>query len=539
MTYRRLSSAVALTVIPVALAAAAHARADEPRPRAEVADVTGPNMPQVQQATKTTKPAAHAAASTERMSPKRVAAAVETELEHDALTSLRAVDVAVKNGTAILTGSVDTLLARERAERIARTVKGVYVVTNDITVSPRHKVAPDELHSNIRQALLNNAATESRQLDVTAQSDGEVHLRGTVQSWAERQIAEQAAKNVSGVTVVRNHIAVDYAHEREDAQIAADVKGLLRWDAYLDDRQIDVAVGDSVVKLSGIVGSAAERDRAINVAWLAGVKDVDAAGLKVDADRADGMQKRAPAETMSDADIAAAARNRLAWTPYVSADDVKVEVDEGVATLRGAVSTLKAQRIAASVVSQIRGVASVRDRLRIASSNSPDDKQLQTTVASALAANPITDLYRIDVSVTGGSVELTGNVDSWFEKGTADDVVAGVRGVREIDNRLQVRNTYDWLSFDPYVDSWSVYAYDWYRPQRATVWKLDSTIREQIEDELWWSPFVDANDVHVTVQNGVATLTGTVNSSAELRAAQENAFEGGAAGVINRLRVES
>ena len=68
--------------------------------------------------------------------------------------------------------------------------------------------------------------------------------------------------------------------------------------------------------------------------------------------------------------------------------------------------------------------------------------------------------------------------------------------------------------------------------------RSDADIREDIESELAWSPFVDANEVTVSVENGVATLTGTVDTWAEYNAARENAYEGGAASVITKLEVD-
>jgi osmotically-inducible protein OsmY len=44
---------------------------------------------------------------------------------------------------------------------------------------------------------------------------------------------------------------------------------------------------------------------------------------------------------------------------------------------------------------------------------------------------------------------------------------------------------------------------------------------------LWWSPFVDSDDVNVTVDDGVVTLTGAVDSWSEYNAAANNAYEGG------------
>ena len=67
--------------------------------------------------------------------------------------------------------------------------------------------------------------------------------------------------------------------------------------------------------------------------------------------------------------------------------------------------------------------------------------------------------------------------------------------------------------------------------------QLDRELREDIRDELAYSPFVDEERVRVKVRRGVATLTGTVEDRSAMVAAVENAYEGGARKVINKLRV--
>jgi osmotically-inducible protein OsmY len=67
--------------------------------------------------------------------------------------------------------------------------------------------------------------------------------------------------------------------------------------------------------------------------------------------------------------------------------------------------------------------------------------------------------------------------------------------------------------------------------------RSDTEIWEDIRDELWWSPFVDDDEVDVRVDEGTATLTGTVDSMAECQAATENAYEGGAVHVVNKLQI--
>jgi len=91
----------------------------------------------------------------------------------------------------------------------------------------------------------------------------------------------------------------------------------------------------------------------------------------------------------------------------------------------------------------------------------------------------------------------------------------------------------------PYVDGWPAYSYGWYHYTPGYSFTSDRQIKEDIKDELWWSPFVDADQVKVSVNNGKATLTGVVDSWSEYDAATENAYEGGATWVENNIAVLS
>jgi len=64
------------------------------------------------------------------------------------------------------------------------------------------------------------------------------------------------------------------------------------------------------------------------------------------------------------------------------------------------------------------------------------------------------------------------------------------------------------------------------------------SLKGNIIHEFFWSPFVDENKIKVNVKNGVATLTGSVNSLMEYDAATENAYEGGAKQVNNELKIK-
>lgn len=381
--------------------------------------------------------AADAQDGVREMPSQKVAPALEELLARDRIAELDRIDVSENEGRVTLRGTVPTLIAKERAARVARTVKGVRHVVNEIALQPRETLPATELRAVVRTALLTNPATQSHQIRVDAEPDGSINLSGTVASWAERDAAGQVAKSISGVTAVHNGIGVEYATTRVDSEVAADINRLLHWDAYLGDNSIDVAVHKGGVSLTGAVDSSAEKSHASRLAWIAGTKSVDVTGLNVVSDGATTAARKQREAGTSDQDIGAAVRSRLELSAAVS-NPVDVEVVRGAATLRGAVETLEAKRKAAAMASQVAGVERVENELQVASAGDSSDDDLQARIAGALKDDPLTDAYQIEVDVKDGIVDLAGNVGSWIEKGAAEDLVAGMRGVRAINNRLQV-----------------------------------------------------------------------------------------------------
>lgn len=194
----------------------------------------------------------------------------------DVATPAGFIDVSTAEGVVTLEGSVSHILARERAEKIARTVKGVRAVVNRITVAPPYRTDA-EIREKVENALLANPATDSWQ--VAAEVDtAVVTLTGRVDSWQEKQLAWTVAKGVYGVRDLRNELDIDYDQARTDAQIRDEVAEILLWDSRVDSALIDVSVEDGRVGLSGIVGSAAERRIAVADAWVDGTEYVDLGG---------------------------------------------------------------------------------------------------------------------------------------------------------------------------------------------------------------------------------------------------------------------
>lgn len=464
--------------------------------------------------------------------------AIEGEILTDPEVPFDPIDVTVVQGIVTLTGEVKSLMARERAERLAETIKGVRSVVNRVQVKPHPLRTDEQVRKDVEYALLADPATDSYEVTVKV-NDGTAVLSGTVDSWQERELVRRVAKTVHGVREIDDRIKVSHKMNRPDHELRAEIMERLRWDALVDAHLVNVEVKDSVVRLSGTVGSLSEKRRARLDAWVAGVTTVDASKLEVHDWARDPMKRktRFPVE-ITDAQIHDAVRDALIFDPRVRGFNVDVYVDDGVVTLRGVVDNLAASRSAVRDAQNTTGVVDVRNRLKIRP-KARTEAEIESAVRGSLGRDPFVDAGTIAVSVSGSEVTLTGVVDSFYEKARADETASEIAGVSNVRNLLAVRNVLRPLSFDPYVDPWYPMDYPWYHrvPISPTTSHSDARLAAAIESQLWWSPFVDSDSVHVTVEDGRAILTGEVGSWSERAAAAENAFDGGAIWVENRLEV--
>lgn len=450
-----------------------------------------------------------AAATPDRPADSDITLWVKTAVDQDPRVDTPEVTVATRDGIVTLSGEVDSLAARNYAVQEAKKIRGVLGVIDELVVGPAFR-SDEQIEDAITRRLASNPEIESTDL-VASSVDGEVTLSGTVSSWAEREEAELLASEVAGVKQVTNNIVTTWTATRTDREIRSDVLASLDRDVYLTDLPVEVAVKDGIVTLTGTVGNAYEHDRAFDDArWVRGVADVH---NDLDVDWMENQGVAAKQRIPGDDQLKAAVRDELDQDWRLDPTGINVDVDMGAVTLSGTVFTHEERRIAERDARDVVGVAWVTNRL-FAQVDARDDQAIQDDVQFDLDTDYATADLDINAAVHHGVVTLSGEVGTWFERSHAADLAAGVSGVKEVVNHLTVARS---------------------------SWKLDADLTKSIKSNLtWnWTTWWVHDDIGVTVHNGVATLSGNVNTWAERSEAATVAIDTpGVWKVDNRITVD-
>ncbi|HEY5373821.1 MAG TPA: BON domain-containing protein, partial [Polyangiaceae bacterium] len=409
----------------------------------------------------------------------------------------------------------------------------VRAVDNRMEIVPEKRDDAD-IESDLLKALLYNAATAKMPIHAEVRN-GVARLTGTVNSWQEQELAERIADYVRGVRFTQNDLATKRTAVRLDSAIAGDIKTRFVWDVLIENDPVTAVVKDANVALSGTVGSATEKRRAISDAYVDGVRGVDGRGLLVEPDGAFDVHWQ-PALAKSDADIALAVRDAESYDPRVKAAHIAVAVSGGVATLSGTVETLNAKQAAAAVAASTVGVTDVNNRIVARSQQQMADAVLAGRIHDTLSLDPLLDVHEISITSAGGYVTLTGVVNTRLERAEAFDVASRMVGVVGVANHLETQDQAVPHFYSALSDlEWQYAEAEGGHPNSAQP--SDDELARRITSELRWSPFVGAGEVQVRVENGEATLSGTVHRRRARQAAVKCAFEGGAASVDDRIIV--
>ena len=136
-----------------------------------------------------------------------IATSARNVLQWTSAVQSDAVKITVEKGWITLTGQVDWKFQKEAAADAVRFLSGVVGVSDQITIAPSVKAAV--VKADI-EAAIKRAATEDAKHITVGVSGSDVTLSGSIQSWAERDLATQSAWNSPGVTKVIDKMTLSY-----------------------------------------------------------------------------------------------------------------------------------------------------------------------------------------------------------------------------------------------------------------------------------------------------------------------------------------
>lgn len=211
-------------------------------------------------------------------------------------------------------------------------------------------------------------------------------------------------------------------------EIVNDVNRALASDTRIDQSMIGVSSEEpGVITLDGQVDTCNEKILAEDIAGrVRGVKDV-VNNISV-----------VPPIARSDEEITENIRTNLKLDVWVDDTKVSVETIDGVAFLRGTVSTRHEKQEAENDARWVAGVVDVVNHLLVKPEMKIADAEIARDVRAALIKNTRLDLTEMNVDVSDGVVTLTGEVPNFTQKRIAEFVAFSVPGVVDVLNELHV-----------------------------------------------------------------------------------------------------
>jgi len=187
-------------------------------------------------------------------------------------------------------------------------------------------------------------------------------------------------------------------------------------------------------------------------------------------------------------DVRAAVDKELGFDPMVDAAHITVRNLGGDVTLTGTVPSYPQYVAAAAAARRVAGVTGVHNNLEVALPDGDfrDDVKLATAANNALAGN-VTVPDTVEAIAEDGNITLTGTVAYGTERAAAEAAVAGLTGVRNVFDEIEIS-----YAIDP-VD-------------------VDLHVQQALERS---ALVPDGSDVTAQTKDGIITLTGHVRTWAE------------------------
>ena len=211
-----------------------------------------------------------------------------------------------------------------------------------------------ELYFNIVEQLRFEPNIDESNITLAVKDKGIVVLGGSVCSYTEKQLAEEAVEKVSGVQGVVNSLTVNLSSEykRNDADIIKAALNALRWTTLVPDERIKLAVNNGHLTLSGKVAYNYQKEYAENaVRDLYGIIQV--------------TNNIVVMPNVQPKDVKEKIISEFERHARIEAMNIKVQVNGSVVTLAGNVRNLDEAKEARRAAQSVSGITDIIDHLSV------------------------------------------------------------------------------------------------------------------------------------------------------------------------------
>lgn len=178
------------------------------------------------------------------------------------------IGVAVRDGVATLTGHVESYGEKLIAERVAKRVKGVRALVQEIDVKlpSSHQRLDEDIAASALAVLQWHTGLPANRIQVQVEN-GEVTLTGEVDWRHQKEAAERDIRHIMGMRSITNRISIKPSVP--PTEIKHKIEEAFKRNANLEAAHITVSATGGAVTLSGHVKTWYEREMAEQAAWSA------------------------------------------------------------------------------------------------------------------------------------------------------------------------------------------------------------------------------------------------------------------------------
>ncbi len=443
--------------------------------------------------------------------------------------------VVINRGDVALFGPVENQHQRQQIEQAVRSVEGVQNVENALMVggeAPQKQPQSQKQTGDAQKARESTKESErqlSRQIQwqidekvgeqltvrviepngvYVAASQGRAVLFGSVDSKEQEQELTETVKSIEGVEDVESLVSVNLERQRQQAQgqMTASERSVAEraeqrlLDEFQGEGGVLVVVSDGTATLRGSVADEEQREQVAQIVRdVQGVEDVENE-LEVDSDQGFYAIYGYIYPTYEE-DRATEQQRQQEQAIREGQQQQQQPMQEGQ----------RQQQMREGQGEQDEGLPSREERLELLGGRQDCVRRFEERLTTERRQNMVENVF---ATCRAGKMVLFGFVRTEGESAILETVASKVHGITEVENNLDIR-----------PEGWEAVS--------------DAEVKEEVESEMFWSPFVDLGRIEVSVQNGIVTLTGVVDDWDAALHVFENAFEGGARGIVNRLRYEA